>query len=106
MDELIEMHEQEQDIQELESLDPVLSDNRMTVEERAKILQISMGIEAFFCLKMCFAFSSSSRTFTKDNLNAQCPSGRVSRFHTTCLEFYLRGRQGRFSLSSLQWVDK
>ncbi|GFX82024.1 hypothetical protein TNCV_2572231 [Trichonephila clavipes] len=31
IDELIEMHEQEQDIEKLESLDPVQSEGRMTV---------------------------------------------------------------------------
>ncbi|GFV66301.1 hypothetical protein TNCV_2737151 [Trichonephila clavipes] len=32
IDELIEMHKQEQEIEELESLDPVQSENRMMVE--------------------------------------------------------------------------
>ncbi|GFW92753.1 hypothetical protein TNCV_1735461 [Trichonephila clavipes] len=32
-------------------------------------------------------------------------SGSVSRFHATGLGFKSRARQGRFSLSSLQWID-
>ncbi|GFW75012.1 hypothetical protein TNCV_2678801 [Trichonephila clavipes] len=37
---------------------------------------------------------------------AQWWSGSVSRLHTPGLGLYPRSGQARFSLSSLQWVDK
>ncbi|GFV71897.1 hypothetical protein TNCV_2458321 [Trichonephila clavipes] len=40
MDELIEMHEKEEDIEEFDSLDPVQSEVRMTVENLTESLSL------------------------------------------------------------------
>ncbi|GFW25717.1 hypothetical protein TNCV_1309781 [Trichonephila clavipes] len=49
IDELIEMYEQEQDIEEFESLDPVLSENIMTVRNLTEGLGlIEKGLQKFW----------------------------------------------------------
>ncbi|GFX22702.1 uncharacterized protein TNCV_2994351 [Trichonephila clavipes] len=58
MEDLTELHEQEQDIEELESLDPVQSENRITignlteglslVEKRLSILENTQSNKYFF----------------------------------------------------------
>ncbi|GFU01879.1 hypothetical protein TNCV_1523761 [Trichonephila clavipes] len=74
-------------------VDDVLSESRFS------------GVEAIRVDTICNVSGDRLMTKTIASLEAQWLSDSASRFHTIG-PFKLRARQGRLSVSSLQWVDK